>query len=135
MTYLVVIYFSTYVPIYETYFLQNWFPRWNHILTQLRFIHNWVITNIQWMVRWWVLVHCGYFLPVFLENQLELWILWETLQWILFYSLKIYWNLELGFFDFENSQTKPEVMTKSKNCATQVITSIAQLWFHDRFWF
>jgi hypothetical protein len=35
---------------------------------------------------------------------LELWNLWETLKWILFYSYKIYWNLELGFFDFEISQ-------------------------------
>ncbi len=23
----------------------------------MRFIHNWVITGIQWMVSWWVLVH------------------------------------------------------------------------------
>jgi len=53
-TYLEVVYFPTYLPIYETYFLQNWLPRWNQILTQLRFIHNWVITDIQWMVRWWV---------------------------------------------------------------------------------
>jgi hypothetical protein len=45
------IYFPTYLPISETYFLQNWLPRWNHILTQLRFIHNWVISGIQWMVR------------------------------------------------------------------------------------
>jgi hypothetical protein len=35
----------------ETYFLQNWFPRWNPIVTQLRFIHKWVITGIQWMVH------------------------------------------------------------------------------------
>jgi hypothetical protein len=33
--------FPTYLPIYETYFLQNWLPRGNQILTQLRFIHNW----------------------------------------------------------------------------------------------
>jgi hypothetical protein len=26
----------------------------------LRFIHDWVITGIQWMVQWWVLVHCGW---------------------------------------------------------------------------
>jgi len=58
-TYLKVAYFPTYLPMYETYFLQDWLPRWNQILTQLRFIHNWVITDIQWMVRWWVLVHCG----------------------------------------------------------------------------
>jgi hypothetical protein len=46
--YLVVTYFHTYLPIYdETYFLQNWLVRWNQILTQLRFIHNWVIPNIQ----------------------------------------------------------------------------------------
>jgi hypothetical protein len=47
-TYLVNIYFpnlSTY--IYETYFLQKWLPRWNYILTQFRFIHNWVTTGIQ----------------------------------------------------------------------------------------
>ncbi len=57
--YLVVNYFPTYLPIYETYLLQNWLPRWNQILTQLRFIHNWVIMGIQWMVRWRVLVHCS----------------------------------------------------------------------------
>ncbi len=56
-TYLIVTYFATYLPIYETYFLHNWLPRWNHILTHLRFIHNWVIRGIQWMVHWWVLVH------------------------------------------------------------------------------
>jgi hypothetical protein len=38
-----------------TYFLQNSLPRWNQILTQLRFIHNQVITGIEWMVLWWVL--------------------------------------------------------------------------------
>jgi hypothetical protein len=53
------LYFPTHLPIYETYLLQNCLPRWNQILTQLRFIHNWVIMDIQWMVRWWVLVHCG----------------------------------------------------------------------------
>ncbi len=59
-SYLVVAYFPNYLPIYETYLLQNWLPRWNQILTQLRFIHNcWVIMGIQWMVRWSVLVHCG----------------------------------------------------------------------------
>ncbi len=58
-TYVVITYFPTYLPIYETYFLQNWISGWNQILTQLRFIHNWVITGIQWMVHWWVLVHCG----------------------------------------------------------------------------
>jgi hypothetical protein len=51
-TYLVVTYFPTYLPMYETYLLQNWLPRWNQILTQLKFIHNWVITGIQWMVCW-----------------------------------------------------------------------------------
>jgi hypothetical protein len=44
-TYLVVAYFLTYLPIFQTYFLQKWLPRWNQILTQLRFIHNWVITG------------------------------------------------------------------------------------------
>jgi len=37
-TYQVITYFFlTYVPMYETYFLQKWSPRWNQILTQLRF--------------------------------------------------------------------------------------------------
>jgi hypothetical protein len=44
-TCLVVIYFHTYVPIYKTYLLQNRLPRWNHILTQLGFIHNRVPNN------------------------------------------------------------------------------------------
>jgi hypothetical protein len=51
-TYLAIAYFLTYLPIWETYFLQYWLPRWNQILTQLRFIHNWVMTGIQWMVHW-----------------------------------------------------------------------------------
>jgi hypothetical protein len=58
-TSLVITYFRTYLSIYETYFLHNWLPRWNKISTQLRFIHNWVIMGIQWMVGWWVLGHCG----------------------------------------------------------------------------
>jgi len=40
-------------------FLQNSLPRWNQILTQLRFIHNRVIMGIQWTVRLWVPVQCG----------------------------------------------------------------------------
>ncbi len=56
--YLLVTYFPAYLPIYETYLLQRWLRRCNQILTQLRLIHNWVIMSIQWMVRWWVLVHC-----------------------------------------------------------------------------
>jgi len=32
-TYLVGTYFPTYLPIYDTYFLQNWLPRLNQILT------------------------------------------------------------------------------------------------------
>ncbi len=58
-TLLIVIYFLTYLPIDETYFLQNWLPKWNQILSQLRFDHNWAITGIQWMVYWGVPVHCG----------------------------------------------------------------------------
>jgi hypothetical protein len=51
-SYLVITYFPTYLPKCETYFLQNWLPRWNQILTQLRFIHNWVLPGIiQWMVH------------------------------------------------------------------------------------
>jgi hypothetical protein len=58
-TYLEVAYFLTYLPISKTYFLQNLLPRWNQILTLLRFIANGVITDIQWMVHWWVLGQCG----------------------------------------------------------------------------
>jgi hypothetical protein len=47
--YLVVSYFPTYLPIYETYFLQYRLPRWNQRLTQWKFIHNWVIMGIQQM--------------------------------------------------------------------------------------
>jgi hypothetical protein len=45
-TYLIVTYFPTYLPTYETYFLRNWLPRWNQILTRLRSMHNWVITKV-----------------------------------------------------------------------------------------
>ncbi len=38
-TYLLVIYFPTYLRIYEAYFLQKWLTRWNQIVTQLRFRH------------------------------------------------------------------------------------------------
>jgi hypothetical protein len=55
-TYLLV---TIFLPTYETYFLQNWLPRWNQILIQLRFIHNWVIMGIQWMVHRLVPVPCG----------------------------------------------------------------------------
>ncbi len=61
-TYLPSCYLFSYLSIYifETYFLPNWLPRWNHIQTQLKFIHNRIITGIlQWMVWSWVLVHCG----------------------------------------------------------------------------
>jgi hypothetical protein len=44
---LVVAYFPTYLPIYETYFLQKWLPRWNQILTQMRLIHNWVTLAVS----------------------------------------------------------------------------------------
>jgi hypothetical protein len=46
-TYLAVTYFPTYLPIYGTYYLQNWLPRWNQILSQLTFIHNWVLMGIM----------------------------------------------------------------------------------------
>jgi hypothetical protein len=67
-TYLEVAYFPTYLPISETYFLQNWLLRWNQILPQLKFIHNWVIGDIEWMVRWWVLVQCGWEFAIWSSN-------------------------------------------------------------------
>ncbi len=45
-TFLVIIYFPTYL-LHGTYFLQNQLLWWNEILTQLRFIHNWVWSNGQ----------------------------------------------------------------------------------------
>jgi hypothetical protein len=54
--------------MYETYLLQNWItkvkPNINSVeihpqlrnnghLTQLKIIHNCVITGNRWMVRWW----------------------------------------------------------------------------------
>jgi hypothetical protein len=44
-TYLVITYFPTYLPMFESYFLYNWLPRWNRILTQvevhLHLSNNW----------------------------------------------------------------------------------------------
>ncbi len=57
-----VAYFPTYLPIYETYCLQDWLPRWNQMLTQLRYIHNWVITD-------GVLAHCGPFYALLLASK------------------------------------------------------------------
>jgi hypothetical protein len=59
-TYLVDTYFPIYLPVYETYFLENWLPGGVQIWTQMSFTHNWVIMGIQWMVRCWVLVPCGH---------------------------------------------------------------------------
>ncbi len=56
---------NSHLPSYIIY-LYRWLPSstrgyatWNQILTQLRFIPNWVMTSIQWMVHWWVPVHSG----------------------------------------------------------------------------
>ncbi len=43
----------SYLSIYWTYFFQKGLPRWDRILTQSRFIRNWVIFGIHWMVHWW----------------------------------------------------------------------------------
>jgi hypothetical protein len=52
---------SSYIRTYYTWLpsYTRGYPRWNQILTQLTFIHNWVMTAIQWMVHWWVPVHSG----------------------------------------------------------------------------
>ncbi len=42
------------------YWIPNFLLRFtteNLTVTQLRFIHNWFITGIQWMLHWWVLVY------------------------------------------------------------------------------
>jgi hypothetical protein len=86
MSYIVITHVPTYLPTCETYFVQNWLPRWNQILTQLRFIHNWVITGIQWLVCWWVLVHCG---PKTLASY---WLLAEKLQKYFGWLLAVGWK-------------------------------------------
>jgi hypothetical protein len=77
---LVVTYFPTYLPVSETYFFENWLPTWNQRLTQLRFIHNWVMVGIQWMVQWSVLVHCGpWIVGTWLTNHCGK--LWDRNTW------------------------------------------------------
>jgi hypothetical protein len=44
-TYLVITYFPTYLGIYETYFLQNWSPRWNQISTNSVEVHQKLSNN------------------------------------------------------------------------------------------
>jgi hypothetical protein len=51
----------------------NWLWTWIKILTQLRFIHNWVIMGIQWMVRQWVLVQSGSISDVFFRSLQQIW--------------------------------------------------------------
>jgi hypothetical protein len=55
--------------MYVTYFIGNRLQRHNQILTWLRFIHNWVIIGIHWMMCWWVLVHSGHSLKLFPQKQ------------------------------------------------------------------
>ncbi len=49
----------------------------SEVVTHLRIIHNWIIMGIQWMVHWWVLVHCG------LLFKPELWLLEMNFQFSL----------------------------------------------------
>ncbi len=79
-TYIVVRYFLTYLSIALTYFLLNGLPRWDHVVTQLRIIPNWLITAIQWMVHWWVLVYCGRVLTRGLHyfiKKFQSWAVWK----------------------------------------------------------
>jgi hypothetical protein len=57
MIYLPSSYLFSYLclPIYHTYFLQNRLPRWNQILTQLRFI--------QWASNGWCAGGCWFTVP------------------------------------------------------------------------
>ncbi len=58
----------------------NGLPRWDHVVTQLRIIPNWLITAIQWMVHWWVLVYCGRVLTRGLHyfiKQFQSWAVWK----------------------------------------------------------
>jgi hypothetical protein len=45
-------------------------PRWDQVVTQLRIIHNWLMTGIQWMVNWWVLVQLWHMICTILEVPL-----------------------------------------------------------------
>jgi len=51
-------YLSTYM--YNP-FLTEWVSKVKPDITRLRFIDNGVITGIQWIVSWWVVVHSGQF--------------------------------------------------------------------------
>ncbi len=64
--------FLTYLLLYRTCLLENGLPKWGQILTQLRFIHNWVIImGIAWMdgalVEFWFTlppIACDLFLTI-----------------------------------------------------------------------
>jgi hypothetical protein len=60
-TYLVITYFPTYLPMYETYFLQNLVAKVKPNINSLE-VHPQLSNNghtVGGMVHWWVLVDCG----------------------------------------------------------------------------
>jgi hypothetical protein len=88
-TYLVVTYFP---PIYlctrPISYRIGYQGETKYVLTQLSFIHNWVITGIQWMVRWFPVFTCG---RIFHQS--------ETNQVHSFFSLlKLMWIQNVWFF-------------------------------------
>jgi hypothetical protein len=89
-TYLVVTYFPTSLPMYGTYFLQNWLPRWNRILTELRFIHNGhpvdgVLVGAARSL-WLGVTYGGVSVSILVNgttgNTLEMWIMQMVKKWI-----------------------------------------------------
>jgi hypothetical protein len=60
-TYPLITYFPTYLPIYETYFLTELVikvkPNINSVEVHPELSNN----GSQWMLHWWLLVHCGPF--------------------------------------------------------------------------
>ncbi len=53
----------TYLPTYlgnRACSVKDKLPSWNLTSTWLGFIHNWIITDFQWMVHGWWLVHSGH---------------------------------------------------------------------------
>jgi len=92
--YLLVTYFPTYLCTYHTYFLRNpWFQDETKVLTQLRFIHNWVIMDFQWMLYWWVVVRYGHvpeWKPAPTNASLVL-----SIGWVAFFHPTLYHSLPL----------------------------------------
>ncbi len=70
---------------------------WNPILAQLRFIHNWVIMGIQWMVHWWVLVHYDLWQHHACEKPLK-WTFYDFVKLVRWIQLSLNMSLSSNTF-------------------------------------